>query len=810
MFLKECTRDQRIIQELLEQNTVLRKALEARGTAKQVAHPKFLQALIDQCVKNSSGKLTYTDPMKDVALYLYILSGPQAYEIWRQNLALPSISTVRRKLGKEEPVREGDIRAEAAKEFLITQDEPLFVFIAEDDTKTTPGVNYNVNDDTVIGLELPLDKNGVPIKSFFKFTSISAVQEYLKTYPISTYAKLVTCTSLKAGSRPFPLLIYGTHGSDRAEAVVLRWNHIYDALGEVGIKVIGFSSDGFAAFLKAMKSLVILPNIASDCPEIFKWFFFAYFYSKFLCIQDAVHMVVKALRALMTKELQIGTKIASRAKLVALTQQLSRMVIGISENQLTDNKDAMNFDIAEKVCSKRVTDRLNRPEELATKSYLLMMRHVIIAYIDPSTQPEERLFSAWYVAFFCRLWKQYLIQTVNQSYQSDALNATIGKNFISSNLHGCIELNGHEITLLCIRCRDMGKPELFQLANTGSQQCESSFRSFRSMSTTKSTVVNFTTKELLQKVKRQNALESIASSTSENFSFLKKKPKEAFIAGSLPQNEEINGVVRRGFEGARIDMSRLREFTIFYPHIHHFVKFPVVTEFNWREDSIPINIARLIPVADIDELRLEESFPAEATDDDVLDADDQEDLDDISRDQAFMCNLSYTTNDGRQSGALQEDLSNNECPKGFLAFKRNNEPVYLRKSSLLWMLTSKNSKISADRLHRFIDEKKIQGDDHVMCGDFVMMGSDDNAPNRLCQVLGFKFLTGNPKFSAMSCPIEVEEEKARGVAVFCAFFRVTNNVVTAMRTVPKYIDMKKFKNHVTITRDLHSDKITLS
>lgn len=407
MFLKECTRDQKIIQELLEQNSDLKKALEARGTAEQMAHPKFLQDLIAQSVKNSSGKLSYTDRMKSVALYLYILSGPQAYEIWRQNLALPSISTVRRKLGKEEPVQEGDIRVDAAKGFLIRQDEPLFVFIAEDDTKTTPGVNYNVIDDTVIGLELPLDKNGVPIQSYFKFTSISAVQE-------------------------------------------------------------------------------------------------------------------------------------------------------------------------------------------------------------------------------------------------------------------------------------------------------------------------------------------------------------------------------------------------------------------WSEDSIPINIARLTPLAETDELRFEESFPAEETDDVVLDVDDEEDLGEISRDQAFMCNLNYVTNDGRRDGALQEDLSNIECPRGFLAFKRNNEPLYLRKSSLLWMLTSKNSKVSADRLHRFINEKKVQGDDHVMCGDFVMMESDDNGPDRLCQVLGFKFLTGNPKFSAMSCPIKVEEEKARGVAVFCAFFRVTNDVVTAMRSAPKYIDMKKFKNHVTIGRDLHSDKISLS
>lgn len=330
MFLTEITRDQRIIQALLEQNSELRKALADRGTAEQVGHPKFLHDLITQSVKNNSGKRLYSDHLKKASLYMYIMSGPQAYEIWRRNLALPSISTVRRKLGAEEPVQEGEIRVEAVKEMLFKENEPLFVWIAEDDTKITPGLRYNVNDDSVIGLQLPLDDNGIPIKSFFEFTTISAVQGYLEKYPVSSYAKLLTCTSLRAGSRAFPLLIYGTKGSDRSEGVMLRWKYIYDILEEAGIKVMGFSSDGFAAFLKAMKAFAELPKIKSDCPKIFKWCFFASFNPTFLCIQDAVHMVVKAFRALMTRDMQIGTGIASRSILIALTQQLSRMVIGIS------------------------------------------------------------------------------------------------------------------------------------------------------------------------------------------------------------------------------------------------------------------------------------------------------------------------------------------------------------------------------------------------------------------------------------------------------------------------------------------------
>lgn len=229
-------------------------------------------------------------------------------------------------------------------------------------------------------------------------------------------------------------------------------------------------------------------------------------------------------------------------------------------------------------------------------------------------------------------------------------------------------------------------------------------------------------------------------------------------------------------------------------------QFLNILEFNWNKDSIPINIAPLIN--DNPRLQEEESFDVEHED---------ENLREISRDQAFISNLSYVSHDALRGGPsqLQEDSDNTECPRGFVAFKINQEPVYLRKSSLLWMLTTKDSKVSSDRLHRFIDEKRVQGNNHVMCGDFVMMESDGTGADRLCQVLGFKFLTGNSKFSAMSCPIEVDEEKARGVAVLCAFFQAENNVVTALKRVPKYVDMKKFKNHVTIKRDLDTDKITL-
>lgn len=91
----------------------------------------------------------------------------------------------------------------------------MFVWISEDDTKVTPRLHYNVRDDSIVGLELPLDENGVPKQSFFKFTTINAVQNYLEQYPLSSYVKLMTCRSLAPNSKVHYLVIYGTKGTEK-------------------------------------------------------------------------------------------------------------------------------------------------------------------------------------------------------------------------------------------------------------------------------------------------------------------------------------------------------------------------------------------------------------------------------------------------------------------------------------------------------------------------------------------------------------------------------------------------------------------
>lgn len=239
-FYNQCNRDQLIIQQLIAQNSHFRSELEKRKTNDEIKHPLFLKQLIEQSIKQQSGKaLSYSEHLKKVSLYILMQAGPLVYDSLHKNLPLPSLTSVKRYLGKESPMIEGAFQFDIIKDEIKKNNESNFVWIAEDDTKITSRLRYNLNTDCVMGLELPLDQKGIPIQNFFKFTSIAKVQEYIDKYSISSYVKLLTCRSMSPSSKPFLLVMYGTKGSDKSDGVRMRWSYIFRSFFSIGINVLG-------------------------------------------------------------------------------------------------------------------------------------------------------------------------------------------------------------------------------------------------------------------------------------------------------------------------------------------------------------------------------------------------------------------------------------------------------------------------------------------------------------------------------------------------------------------------------------------
>lgn len=294
-----------------------------------------------------------------------------------------------------------------------------------------------------------------------------------------------------------------------------------------------------------------------DCPSKFKWFFFAKWDPNFLSFQDPLHVLQKLWKALVKKQIKLGSGIADRAKLFNLVNQRGKTVLGFSANELTQSTERMNYKIASKVCDQKVIDELTQPDEYATKVYLTLMNKFKRAFIDNDTTPKERINAAWYVALHMRAIKSTINCTFNKE---DSLKATVSDNFISHNVAACIELNGHNLIIFHNLCRDLGISHHFLPTLLNSQHCEGSFRTLRGLSTINATRVNFDTIEVLRRSDKVRILEE-APITIKDFISRNKKPKDYFIAtdDDMLTDDGIEENVINGSKGTKLSLDKLRK-----------------------------------------------------------------------------------------------------------------------------------------------------------------------------------------------------------------------------------------------------------
>lgn len=153
--------------------------------------------------------------------------------------ALPSLSTCRKYLSAHERTNEGEVRFKQIAEYIKFNDELPFIVISEDDTKTSERPRYDPTNDEITGLQLPLDKDGLPIRGSFKFTTLKEAQRYLRNNRTTSYAKLLTARSITPDSKTYHLLVYGTRGSDKSAEIGARWGFIHREFEKIGIKIVG-------------------------------------------------------------------------------------------------------------------------------------------------------------------------------------------------------------------------------------------------------------------------------------------------------------------------------------------------------------------------------------------------------------------------------------------------------------------------------------------------------------------------------------------------------------------------------------------
>lgn len=90
---------------------------------------------------------------------------------------------------------------------------------------------------------------------------------------------------------------------------------------------------------------------------------------------------------------------------------------------------------------------------------------------------------------------------------------------MTSNCFHCIELNAHSLVLMLIYLKENQLTHLFMPQLCNSQHCETFYRKIRSLTTVHSTVVNFSVKEILDRISRIQLLSEISNDSNSDSGF---------------------------------------------------------------------------------------------------------------------------------------------------------------------------------------------------------------------------------------------------------------------------------------------------
>lgn len=160
------------------------------------------------------------------------------------------------------------------------------------------------------------------------------------------------------------------------------------------------------------------------------------------------------------------------------------------------------------------------------------------------------------------------------------------------------------------------------------------------------------------------------------------------------------------------------------------------------------------------------------------------------------------------SSGLRE-IHDSNTRDGFVQFARDEESIQIRKSSLLWMMTTPGTKLSADRTQRFVDndDKSIGNDQSIKIGDFIKVKWFNKEVN--CSVIHFKFQNAKYKFTKNFCPIKHKYGPGQEVDMFVDFFSTEENFLVKSDERERYVDIDSFVAHLKTTRDNLSQKYML-
>lgn len=516
----------------------------------------------------------YSEECMQYNSLLRLTGGPKNYRTSKANNVhgVPSLSSVKKNIRKNvSHIVEGVLRCDELKSHLTDRGLPLLVSLSEDATRVTGKVEYNVRSNTLVGFVLPIDsQSSMPIPNSYSARSAAEIEShFLNEIPVGLNVNVVMAQPLALNEPPFCLLICASDNSYPAKDIKKRWTHIIYKLSEFQIQVLSFASDGDPKYNSVMRysmgigvhETTILPNVA--------WFNCSTILDDTVFVQDSHHIGTKGRNRLLSSvaDLRIGRFKIDVNHLHQLIKSQTSDKHGLTSTVISP-ADRQNFESVEKICDIRVLELLKKyvKQSDGTVAYLKILKNSLDAFLSINMSPLERVDKIYYSIHMLRIWRAHIVN--HRSF-------TLDKNFITTNMYACIELNGHSLIVLMLYLQKIDAPQCFFPPLFGSQPCEHTFRLIRSMSSTYSTIVNFSMKGFIDKAQHVQYGHQLMTVNLSEYDFpdlnakIERSLKASEILKDLPSENQIIEAVESAKARAIRDAAALGLKTSSYDGMCH-------------------------------------------------------------------------------------------------------------------------------------------------------------------------------------------------------------------------------------------------
>ncbi|CAM4816168.1 unnamed protein product [Rotaria magnacalcarata] len=334
----------------------------------------FIDAITNNLIK-SSNHFRYSDTIKNFTLSLYILGGKLTYEFIRLNLpgSLPSVTMLNTLISKSNAkISEAEFRFDQLQKHF--DDHNLqYAFGSEDATSIIKKIKYDSTTNTFNGFPTPLDR-GVPIKEYYRTDSFDKLKLWFDSNDKASLLNVhmiqpVPSTNQSIIPSPFLLSAYGIDNTATANDILQRWWYIFNQCLQRNIRIIGFSTDADAKYVRAMRLMSgffgSLPNFQiHQHPQAFQikttshwpWFYLRE-QQLLLFFQDATHLVTKWRNRLLSSaaELRLGNQFISIDHLYDIihNEMYTKLDHGLTKSDINP-KDRQNFSSCLKLTSRLI------------------------------------------------------------------------------------------------------------------------------------------------------------------------------------------------------------------------------------------------------------------------------------------------------------------------------------------------------------------------------------------------------------------------------------------------------------------------